>query len=78
MSVLKTLFIAVVASALLAACSSSERRANRSQIDANDSQIELNERKMEIVNEYDKCIDKSESDEDRARCEAKLKGAEAL
>ena len=78
MSVFKTLFIAVVASALLAACSSSERRANRSQADANKSQVELNERKMEIVDGYEKCIDKSSSDEDRAKCEARLKGAQGL
>ena len=78
MSVFKTLFIAVIASALLAACSSSERRANRSQVDANKSQVELNERKMEIVDEYEKCIDKSDSDEGRAKCEARLKGAQGL
>ena len=78
MSVFKILFIAVVASALLAACSSSERRANRSQADANKSQVELNERKMKIVDEYEKCIDKSGSDEDRAKCEARLKGAQGL
>ena len=78
MSVFKTLFIAVVASALLAACSSSERRANRSQADTNKSQVELNERKMKIVDEYEKCLDKSGSDEDRAKCEAKLKGAQGL
>jgi outer membrane biogenesis lipoprotein LolB len=78
MSVFKTLFIAVVASALLAACSSSERRANRSQVDANKSQVELNERKMKIVDEYEKCLDKSSSDEERANCEAKLKGAQGL
>ncbi len=78
MSVFKTLFIAVIASALLAACSSSERRANRSQVDANKSQVELNERKMEIVDEYEKCIGKSDSDEARAKCESRLKGAQGL
>lgn len=78
MSVLKTLLVAIVASSLLAACSSAERRAHRSQVDANKSQVELNERKMEIVDDYEKCIDKSSSDEDRAKCEAKLKGAQGL
>jgi len=78
MSVFRTLFIAVIAGSLLAACSSAERRAYRSQEDANKSQVELNERKMEIVDEYEKCIDKSSSDEDRARCEARLKGAQGL
>jgi outer membrane biogenesis lipoprotein LolB len=78
MSVFKALFIAIIASALLAACSSSERRANRSQVDANKSQVELNERKMKIVDEYEKCIDKSDSDEARAKCEARLKGAQGL
>ncbi len=78
MSAFKTLFIAVIAGTLLAACSSAERRAHRSQVDANKSQVELNERKMEIVDDYEKCIDKSSSDEDRAKCEAKLKGAQGL
>ena len=78
MSIFKTLFIAVITSALLVACSSSERRANRSQVDANKSQVELNERKMEIVDDYEKCIDKSGSDEDRSKCEARLKGAQGL
>jgi outer membrane biogenesis lipoprotein LolB len=78
MSVFRTLFIAVIATTLLAACSSAERRAYRSQEGANKSQVELNERKMEIVDEYEKCIDKSSSDEDRAKCEAKLKGAQGL
>jgi outer membrane biogenesis lipoprotein LolB len=78
MSVFKSLFIALIASALLAACSSSERRANRSQVDANKSQVELNERKMKIVDEYEKCIGKSDSDEALAKCEAKLKGAQGL
>lgn len=78
MSVFKTLFITVIAASLLLACSSAERRAYRSQADANKSQVELNERKMEIVDDYEKCIDKSSSDEDRAKCEAKLKGAQGL
>lgn len=78
MSVLKTACITVIAGTLLAACSSAERRAHRSQTDANKSQVELNERKMEIVDDYEKCIDKSSSDEDRAKCEAKLKGAQGL
>jgi hypothetical protein len=33
---------------------------------------------MEIVDDYEKCIDKSGSDEERAKCEAKLKGAPGL
>ena len=78
MSVFKTLVITVIASSLLAACSSAERRAHRSQVDANKSQVDLNDRKMEIVDDYEKCIDKSGSDEDRAKCEAKLKGAQGL
>ena len=78
MSAFKTLIIAVIAGTLLAACSSAERRAHRSQVDANKSQVELNERKMEIVDDYEKCVDKSSSDEGRAKCEAKLKGAQGL
>ena len=78
MSEFKTLFTVIIVATLLAACSSSERRANRSQADANKSQVELNDRKMKIVDEYEKCIDKSSSDEDRAKCEARLKGAQGL
>jgi hypothetical protein len=78
MSTFKTLVIALISAGLLAACSSAERRAQRSQVDANKSQVELNKRKMEIVDDYQKCIDKSSSDEDRAKCEAKLKGAQGL
>ena len=39
---------------------------------------ELNERKMEIVNDYEKCVNKSETAEGLAKCEALLKGAEGL
>ncbi|HAJ91983.1 MAG TPA: hypothetical protein DCO71_05105 [Gammaproteobacteria bacterium] len=78
MSVLKTLFFVIITTSLVAACSSAERRAHRSQADANKSQVELNDRKMEIVDDYEKCIGKSSSDEDRAKCEAKLKGAQGL
>jgi len=78
MSVLKPLVIAIIATSLVTACSSAERRAYRSQSDANKSQVELNDRKMEIVDDYEKCVDKSSSDDDRAKCEAKLKGAQGL
>ena len=78
MSVLKPLVIAIIATSLVTACSSAERRAYRSQADANKSQVELNDRKMEIVDDYEKCINKSSSDDDRAKCEAKLKGAQGL
>ena len=78
MSVLKPLVIAIIATSLVTACSSAERRAYRSQSDANKSQVELNDRKMEIVDDYEKCINKSSSDDDRAKCEAKLKGAQGL
>ncbi|MDH3971187.1 MAG: hypothetical protein OEU63_03330 [Gammaproteobacteria bacterium] len=33
---------------------------------------------MEIVDEYEKCIGKSDSDESRAKCESRLKGAQGL
>ncbi len=78
MSVVKTLFVAVIAVSLITACSRAEKKAYRSQADANKSQVELNERKMEIVDDYEKCVEKSSSDEDRAKCEALLKGAEGL
>ena len=78
MPVLKPLVIAIIATSLVTACSSAERRAYRSQADANKSQVELNDRKMEIVDDYEKCINKSSSDDDRAKCEAKLKGAQGL
>jgi hypothetical protein len=78
MSVLKPLVIAIIATSLVTACSSAERRAYRSQTDANKSQVEMNDRKMDLVNDYEKCIDKSSSDEGRDKCEAKLKGAQGL
>jgi len=78
MSAFKVLIIAVIAASLFTACSRAEKKAYRSQTDANKSQVEMNERKMEIVDDYEKCIDKSDSDDDRAKCEAKLKGAQGL
>jgi hypothetical protein len=78
MSIFRTLFIAIIATSLMAACSSAERRAYRSQAEANESQVELNERKMEIVDDYEKCIKKSDNEEGRAKCEALLKGAQGL
>ena len=78
MSVFKTLVIAIIAASLLTACSRAEKKAYRSQADANKSQVEMNERKMEIVDDYEKCVDKSGSDEDVAKCEAMLKGAQGL
>ena len=78
MSVFKTFCIAIIVSSLVTACGSAERSAYRSQADANKSQTELNERKMEIVNDYEKCVNKSETAEETAKCEALLKGAENL
>ena len=78
MSILKTFCIAIIVSSLVTACGSAERSAHRSQADANKSQTELNERKMEIVNDYEKCVNKSETAEELAKCEALLKGAQGL
>jgi hypothetical protein len=78
MSVFKILFVAVIAASLATACNRAEKRAYRSQADANKSQVEMNDRKMDLVNDYEKCIDKSSSDEGRDKCEAKLKGAQGL
>ena len=78
MSVFKSLFIALIAVSLFTACNRAEKRAYKSQTEANKSQVEMNERKMEIVDEYEKCVGKSDSDEARAKCEAKLKGAQGL
>jgi hypothetical protein len=78
MSVFKSLFIAVIAVSLFTACNRAEKRAYKSQKKANDSQVEMNDRKMEIVDEYEKCIGKSDSDEARAKCESRLKGAQGL
>ncbi len=78
MSVFKILFVAVIVVSLMTACSSAEKRAYRSQTESNQSQTELNERKMKIVDNYEKCIEKSSSEEDRAKCEALLKGAQGL
>jgi len=73
LSAFKTIFIAVIASSLLAlvGCSTPAEKAHNSQ-------TELNERKMEIVDRYEACIEKSTSDEEQAKCEAMLKGAEGL
>ena len=78
MTVLKSLLIALIAVSLFTACNRAEKRAYKSQTEANKSQVEMNERKMEIVDEYEKCVGKSDSDEARAKCEAKLKGAQGL
>jgi hypothetical protein len=78
MSIFKTFCIAIIVSSLMTACGSPERSAYRSQADANKSQTKLNERKMEIVNDYEKCVNKSETAEELAKCEALLKGAGAL
>ena len=47
-------------------------------LNANKSQAELNEHKMEIIDDYEKYKDKCSTDEDRVKCEAKLKGARGL
>ena len=78
MSIFKTFCIVIIVSGLVTACGSAERSAHRSQADANKSQTELNERKMEIVNDYEKCVKKSETEEGLAKCEALLKAAEGL
>ena len=78
MSIFRTLCIAIIVSGLLTACSSAEKRAYRSQADTNKSQTELNERKMKIVDDYEKCVNKSKTSEELAKCEALLKGAEGL
>jgi hypothetical protein len=78
MPVLKTLFLAVLISTLVAACGSAERRSHKSQTTTNKSQTELNERKIKIVDEYEKCVNKSSDEADLAKCEALLKGAQGL
>jgi hypothetical protein len=78
MSVFKTLCIAIIASSMITACSSAEKRAYKSQAEANKSQTELNERKMKIVDDYEKCVKKSDTAVELAKCEALLKGAQGL
>ena len=78
MSVLKTLFIAVLISTFVAACGSAERRSHKSQTKTNKSQTELNERKLKIVDEYDKCVEKSSNEEEMAKCKARLEAAQGL
>jgi len=78
MHVLKAFCLAVIIGTMVAACSSAERRASRSEASVNKSQTELNERKMKIVDEYEKCVDKSSGEEELAKCEAKLKAAQGL
>ena len=72
-STFKTMGILITAASfmVLAGCTSSENKAYNSQTD-------LNERKMEIANKYEECVQKSTSEEEQAKCEAMLKGAEAL
>ena len=76
-SVFKTLLVVVVACSLMTACSS-KRSVRKSEIEANKTQAELSERKMEIVDDYEKCVKKSDTDADLAKCEAMLKGAQGL
>ena len=72
-SIFKAVSLAIVTSSLvlLSGCSSPQEKAAKSQ-------IELNERKMEIVDNYEKCVEKSTTDEEQAKCEAMLKAAQCL
>jgi len=74
----KTLCLAIIVSSLVTACSSAERRAYRSQAEVNESQTELNKRKLEIVDDYEKCVNKSKTAEDLTKCEALLKATQGL
>ena len=76
-SVFKTLLVVVIACNLMTACSA-KRRAYKSETEANKTQTKLNERKMEIVDDYEKCVKKSDTDAELAKCEALLKGAQGL
>lgn len=72
-STFKTMGILITAASfmILAGCTSAEKKAANSQ-------TELNDQKMEIAKKYEKCIQKSTTEEEQAKCEALLKGAEAL
>ena len=76
-SIFKTLLVVVIASNLMTACSS-KRSVRKSEIEANKTQTELNERKIEIMDDYEKCVKKSDTDAETAKCEALLKGAQGL
>lgn len=69
----KTVSIIVTVSSFifLAACSSPETKAHKSQ-------VEINDRKMDIVDRYEACIKKAETAEEQATCEQQLKAAEGL
>lgn len=71
MPALKHLLLVVIIGTLMAACSSAEKDAYRSQ-------AKVNERKIEISKEYEKCINKSSDEAGREKCEAILKAGEAL
>ena len=73
MSTFKTISLLVIASSfmVLAGCTSAENKSHNSQTD-------LNQRKIEIVDKYEKCVEKSTTEEEQAKCEALLKGAEGL
>lgn len=72
-STFKTMGILITAASfiILAGCTSAENKNYKSQTD-------LNDRKMELANKYEACVQKSTSEEEQAKCEAMLKGAEAL
>ena len=61
----------VISFIALAGCTSAQEKELNSE-------TEINDRKMEIAKNYEKCIQKSTTEEEQSKCEAMLKGAEAL
>jgi hypothetical protein len=48
------------------------------RLNANKSQVELNECKMEIIDDYENAYSKNSSDDDRAKYDARFKGAQRI
>lgn len=71
--------VGVGLAALLAACGSSERQADRAQERAYEAQERVAEERLSLVDKYQKCVKNAGSDQAKAAaCESYLKAAEAL
>ena len=66
------IFLVVFAAGMILACSSAEKKADKSQ-------AEINEQRIELTEKYQKCMEKAGDDKAKqAQCEQYLKAAEAL
>ena len=66
------IFLVVLAAGMILACSSAEKKADKSQ-------AEINEQRIELTEKYQECMEKAGDDQAKqAQCEQYLKAAEAL